>query len=235
MSATDRATTLITYTYDLANRLSQVNDQLYSYDLNGNLLHDGVYTYTYDTADRAKASIGLQLVDGLSTIEYRYNGDGVRTAEIVDGLRADFVQDIAAPLPQVLTARQGGSTAHYLRGLGLIGEQGSGNDWRYYLPDALGSIRQLTDPAGQVALSQQYDPFGSLRSSQGESRSAYGPPRNYGFAGEEQDPLNGQLFLRARTYQPSSGRFLQADPLLGSPTQPRSQHRYAYAFNNPVN
>ncbi|MCP4422038.1 MAG: hypothetical protein GY805_35945, partial [Chloroflexi bacterium] len=41
--------------------------------------------------------------------------------------------------------------------------------------------------------------------------------------------------LRARTYNPSNGRFLQQDSVLGSPNQPRTLHRYAYSFNNPVN
>ncbi len=94
MCVTDRAITIITDIYATADRLSGVNEQPYSYDNSGNLLSDGVYTYTYDTANRL-----TQMADGLSTIEYRYNGDGVRVAEIVDGLRTDFGQDIAALAP----------------------------------------------------------------------------------------------------------------------------------------
>jgi RHS repeat-associated protein len=137
-----------------------------------------------------------------------------------------------------------------LHGLSLLAEQqGSGPAaWSYYLPDALGSVRQVADPTGQVTLAQAYDPFGNL-----VYQSTHLPisPR-YGFAGEEQDPLTGQVFLRARSYAPSTGRFLQADPLPGLPGQPgglalpalvaqaqvsrvEGLHRYAYAFNNPVN
>ena len=72
-----------------------------------------------------------EITAGTLTTEYEYNGDGTRIAQIADGLRTDYVQDIAAPLPQVLTARQGGSVTKYpstlplvvrtgLRGLGLI-------------------------------------------------------------------------------------------------------------------
>ncbi|MCP4362682.1 MAG: PKD domain-containing protein, partial [Chloroflexi bacterium] len=93
-----------TYTYDAANRLSQVNDQLYSYDNNGNLLNDGRFTYSYDSANRLS-----QLDDGVSTLDYLYNGDGVRVATIKDGLRTDFVQDVAGPLTQVLAAREAGT------------------------------------------------------------------------------------------------------------------------------
>jgi RHS repeat-associated protein len=191
------------------------------------LLDDGLFSYTYDTANRL-----TQVVSDTLTTEYIYNGDGVRIAQIQDGLRTDYVQDIAAILPQLLTARQGGTVSRYLRGLGLIGEQTGGSGpfaapaaWQYHLPDALGSVRQTSDPAGQVLLTRRYDPFGGLQNAIGIARSSYG------FAGEEQDPDTDQLFLRARTYNPATGRFLQPDSLIGQPGQPNTRHRYAYAFN----
>jgi RHS repeat-associated protein len=225
------------YSYDDANRLLQlhnlVDDELvhYSYDNNGNLLSDGDYTYNYDTANR------LTLVaDGISSVSYLYNGDGARVAQIEDGLRTDYVQDVALPLPQVLTARQGGTVSRYLRGLGLIGEQQGGTGpfaapavWQYHLPDALGSVRQVVDGQGQVALARHYDPFGGLLATGGNAIS------RYGFTGEEQDLQRGHVYLRARTYAPATGRFLQQDTVLGTAAQPRSLHRYAYAFNNPIN
>ncbi|MBE7471974.1 MAG: hypothetical protein HS114_22795 [Anaerolineales bacterium] len=174
-------------------------------------------------------------------------------AQIENGLRTDYMQDVAAALPQVLLAQQGGTVSKYpsislrtsLRGLGLIGEQngethstGSGQAgpnaapavWQYHLPDALGSVRQIADPTGQLLLTQRFDPFGGL-----VERSTLNVQTAYGFAGEEQDPESGQLFLRARTYNPATGRFLQSDPVMGSPADPRTLHHYAYAFNNPVN
>ena len=105
-------------------------------------------------------------MDGLASKAYEYNGDGVRVAQIEDGLRTDYVQDVAAPLPQVLTARQGGTVSTYLRGLGLIGEQRAGTGpmaepatWQYSLPDALGSVRQVMDGQGQLTVGRHYDPL----------------------------------------------------------------------------
>jgi RHS repeat-associated protein len=226
----------VAYSYDAANRLLQLHDLVgdeliqYSYDDNGNLLDDGSYGYSYDAANRL-----ILVDDGVSSASYFYNGDGARIAQIEDGLRTDYVQDVALPLPQVLTARQGGTVSQYLQGLSLIGEQRGGTGefaappaWQYHLPDALGSVRQVADAAGQVALARHYDPFGGLLASAGGATSAYG------FAGEEQDAQRGHLYLRARTYAPATGRFLQQDSYLGRPDQPRTLHRYAYAFNNPL-
>ena len=149
----------------------------------------------------------------------------------MDGLRTDTVQDVAGPLPQMLAATEGGTTTRYLHGLGLIGEQRGSEPtgWQYHLPDALGSVRQTSDAAGAVTLRRSYDPFGALSAVEGAGSTAYG------FAGEEQDATTGNVYLRARTYNPAVGRFLQQDSLLGMPFQPNSLHRYTYAFNNPVN
>lgn len=226
-----------TYTYNAANWLTEVRSQTsvssYQYDANGNLLSDGTYSYSYDSANRLTSLTSLA-----DTMNFVYNGEGVRVAQITNGQQTAYVQDVAVALPQVLIAQQGDTISKYLRGLGLIGEQRSQAGpnalpaaWQYHLPDALGSVRQITDPTGQLLLTQRFDPFGNLL-----QRSSVGGPRSvYGFAGEEQDSASGQLFLRARSYNPATGRFLQADPVMGSPADPRTLHHYSYSFNNPVN
>src|SRR5581483_10899415 len=49
-----------------------------------------------------------------------------------------------------------------------------------------------------------------------------------------QKAANGYIYLRARYYDPSIGRFLSKDPLPGAVWDPGSQNAYAYAGNNPV-
>jgi len=43
----------------------------------------------------------------------------------------------------------------------------------YFLGDALGSVRQLTDPVSEVTLTQSYAPYGETVSSTGNGTSAY--------------------------------------------------------------
>jgi RHS repeat-associated protein len=42
------------------------------------------------------------------------------------------------------------------------------------------------------------------------------------------------LYLRARWYDPRTGRFISADPFEGKQRDPRSLNRYAYAHSNPL-
>jgi RHS repeat-associated protein len=55
----------------------------------------------------------------------------------------------------------------------------------------------------------------------------------YKFTGEAVDPNTNLLFLRARYYDPSLGRFISRDKLPGSLELPRSRNAYQYSLSNP--
>ncbi|MGB3904693.1 MAG: RHS repeat-associated core domain-containing protein, partial [Anaerolineae bacterium] len=67
--------------------------------------------------------------------------------------------------------------------------------------DGLGSVRQLLDNTGQIAETYAYDPFGVPLSAD----TVYNPFR---FTGEVWDAEVDLLYLRARYYQPATGRFV---------------------------
>ncbi len=85
----------------------------------------------------------------------------------------------------------------------------------------------LTDAGAQVVQTYAADEYGLPTESQGSRRQ---PVQ---WAGEERDE-QGLVFLRARSYEPATGRFLQADPLRQSGPGITGWNRYAYATNNPV-
>ncbi|MDD5468876.1 MAG: hypothetical protein PHS96_13825, partial [Anaerolineales bacterium] len=143
----------ISYQYDGANRLTNVGGVAYTGDNNGNLPSDGVFTYAYDFASRLEAATSPS-----STISFAYDGLGNRYQSTVDGEVTTYTLDLAAALPQVLS--DGEST--YLYGLGRIAQE-TATHTEYFLPDALGSVRQLAGQDGGVDLNQSFDPFGNLR------------------------------------------------------------------------
>jgi RHS repeat-associated protein len=117
-------------------------------------------------------------------------------------------------------------TSSYLYGLGRICEEDTG--WVYYLTDALGSVRQLTDSNALIQMVQNYDPYGNVMSTMGEGES------NYGFTGEWTDGT-GLQHLRARYLDTGIGRFISRDTWPGDYNRPVSLNGWMYVEGNPVN
>ncbi len=80
-----------------------------------------------------------------------------------------------------------------------------------------------------VAATYEYDVFGEVSDSTGTLANFFD------FAGEQSDSSTGLQYLRARYYDTASGRFISQDPIVGIAGDPRSQNRYLYVLNNPVN
>jgi RHS repeat-associated protein len=95
---------------------------------------------------------------------------------------------------------------------------------RVPLSDALGSTVAVTDSNGNLSAWYAYEPFGrtTVNGSTGTDI--------YQFTGRDNDGT-GLYYLRSRYYDPSSGRFISADPIGfgGGPNV------YAYAEGDPIN
>ncbi len=168
------------------------------------------------------------MISGTTTVGFMYNGDGVRVSKTVNGVSTAYVQDLAAPLPVVLVETTGGQDTLYLYGLDLITQVRPDGSRRWYHTDALGSVRALTDDAGQPVATYDYDAFGTVRSQ----TDGLGNP--FTFAGEQVDREIELVYLRARYYDPAVGRFASRDPVPGTVHDPMSLEPYIYARCNPV-
>jgi len=215
------------YTYDSANRIIQMNGTPYEYDANGNLLSVGesVY-YEYDFEDRL-----ISFNDGTDIYKYSYDGDGNRLTQTVSGSVYDeqysYIYDINAGLPRLLVEKDSqGNTKNYLYAGDLYGRIGPAGRL-FYHADGLGSVSVVSGVYGEVLNRYTYDPFGNPLTV---NETVDNPFR---FTGEPYDP-SGLIFLRARHYDPSTGRFLTPDTLMGQLDDPLSQNLYLYCGNNPV-
>lgn len=143
-------------------------------------------------------------------------------------METNYINDVGLPLVQVLMEINEADEvqARYTYGNDLISmqnEQLSINNYYHY--DGLGSTRQLTNSTETVVASYTYDAFGNLIASSGSSDNTYG------FTGEQFDDSSGLLYLRARYYDASIGRFISRD-LIGIAG---GINLYAYVKNNPIN
>ena len=139
------------------------------------------------------------------------------------GVVTIYTLDLNTGLTQVLAD----GTHTYLYGYGRIA-QDDGADVVYFLPDALGSVRQLADDGGEVTLAQSFEPYGDLLTSAGTGTTSYG------FTGELFDGSTGLLYLRARLYSATQGRFTSKDTWPSEYERPLSLNRWAYVDGNPV-
>src|SRR5262249_49084832 len=113
----------------------------------------------------------------------------------------------------------------------LVPAPSAPSDWQTRLThlDGLGSLRRLTDTAGNITDSWSYTAFGELYGRTGTD------PIPYAFAGEPLDPNSGFQYHRARWMDSRVGRFVGLDPLDGRVADPSSFHRYLYVSASPTN
>jgi len=195
---------------------------------NGNPIGSGGDLFPNGPLDRLVSGDGGAVLLG-------YNGDGARVKKTVGGTTTLYLVDDRNPTgyAEVVEEHQsvnGGAatlTAVYTHGLDLIAQRRAGSV-RYFSYDGHGSTRLLTDASGAVTDTYLYDAYGTLLASTGST------PNNSLYCGEQFDPDLGMYSLRARYYQPQTGRFWTMDSWEGTQTDPLSLHKYLYAHNNPV-
>ncbi len=161
-------------------------------------------------------------VNGTTT--YSYNGIGDRLSQTVNGVPTNYILDLNTGLTQVLD----NGTNSYTYGQGRISQQ-SGNTVEYFLSDALGSVRQLTDSSTAITFAQNYDPYGVATQTSGTSQT------DYGFTGESYGDSTQLIYLRSRYYSPADGRFQSRDTWSGDYNRPLSLNKWMYTEGNPVN
>jgi RHS repeat-associated protein len=87
----------------------------------------------------------------------------------------------------------------------------------------------LTNSSATKTDGYTYDAFGAPTHSTGSSAQPFQ------FTGQQTDADSGLQYLRARYYDPGTGRFLGQDPLTGSMRNGQTQNPYPYVVNSPTN
>lgn len=95
----------------------------------------------------------------------------------------------------------------------------------YFHTDALGTPQAMTDAKGQVVWQARYLPFGKVQLQVAKITN------NLRFPGQYFDAENGLNYNLHRTYDPSVGRYIEADPMGWA----AGSNPYAYVGNNPLN
>ena len=213
-----------TFVYDQNNRLTSYNGQAVTYDMDGNMLsatlNGAQMSFVYDSANRLISAGGNT---------YTYNVEDVRVRNLCGESETTYAYNTNGRLSQLLVKTTDGVVTKYVYGLGLIGEETSGNFKTYHF-DYRGSTTAITDINGNVTDTFAYDTYGNLVSRTGTSVVIFLYNGRDGVVTDD----NGLIYMRARYYSPELRRFINADIIAGEISNAVTLNRYAYANGNPV-
>jgi RHS repeat-associated protein len=219
-----------TYTYNEADQLKEdPATTKYTYNEDGQRTETTPKTgpatkYTYDQASNL-ATVKRAHEGEVSEINdsYTYDGNNLRTSQTINGTKTNLTWDTAEP-PLPITLED--ETNNYIYGPeNLPIEQiSSGGTTLYLHHDQQGSTRLLTGSTGAKEGAYAYKPYGNTEEHTGTATTPLGYNAQY-TSGD-----TGLIYLRARTYDPTTAQFLTIDPALETTGEP-----YAYTKNNPLN
>jgi len=219
---------------DLENATSKdfnVETTAYTYDANGNQVtkttSEKTETNTYDGLNQL-----IGFTDGETTASYTYDVNGLRLSKTVDGVTTKHIWDGSQQIIADVVNGQYYEADCYLRGTNLVATysycNGAKTDYTYYTQNAHGDVVNLIDAEGAVVKSYTYDAFGVEKNIDNSDVNAFR------YCGEYFDVETGTIYLRARYYAPTIGRFISRDSYTGKIEAPLSLNLYTYCYNNPL-
>ncbi len=192
------------YTYDRMNRLA------------GAVYNGEWEKYTYDRAGNRLGGIR----SGAGVRKNRYDGESLRYETEENDKVTRFVFDRG----ELASEESGAGGIRYIHGDDrMLCSERENTGMGYHIRDEAGSTLFILDRERNIRKSYRYDAFGRVLEERGdiENRLTY--------TGQMYDGGTGQYYLRARFYNPVTGRFLQEDVYRGD-----GLNLYAYCANNPV-
>jgi RHS repeat-associated protein len=235
------STTRQTLTYDAANQLSELSESIlgpppvisisFLYDGCGNRLREltvfdqAVSTYTWDGENRmVKAALSTGVVD-----TFTFNADGQRVGRTDSTGSVNYIWDGQNVLIET-NASNAIQAVHTLepRSYGNQVSQFRSGVASYYHYDLQGSTLHLTNAAGTLTNTYVYDAWGNPLTSSG---TTFNPYQYIGRKGYIYDSDLDNFQVRARSYDPFTGRWFSRDPIgfAGG-----DANLYRYVGNSPV-
>jgi RHS repeat-associated protein len=212
---------VINYSYDAASQLLQTGNSSYAYDGNGATTTKGASSFAYDKFGRLN-----RITPGTgSATSFNYNAFGQLDNVIKSTGTCSILYDGYNRLLDL--DGSGKTTAVYMGLLGAFWKEKGANSVFYHF-DGQGNVLALSNASGELLNTYAYEAFGKDLNLSSDAQNSL---RFGGGLGLFTDDASGLVYMRARFYDPSIGRFLSVDPLALS----LGTGLYAYAGNNPVN
>lgn len=231
--------------------------ETHTYDEDGNLLTDGLYTYEWDAENRLTAmqTNATQIWSGTNRRRYKHYYDYLNRR-----VRSDTLASVGSSWFQIRYSTfyyEGWNmirekiydadlgTTYYRTlawGLDIVGSLSSSGgvqgliamrdsyEAKTYLPgyDANGNVAVMLDAAdGSIEAAYEYSPFGEYLRKEGD----YADENPIRFSTKYTDDATNLVYYGRRYYDPKDGRFVGRDPI----EERGGLNLYAFVANNTVN
>jgi RHS repeat-associated protein len=239
------------------------SQKVVTYDQTGNILtKTDAGTYTYNSA-KVNALASVTFIRGaistdLQTLSYNSQNKAVEISEDVNSYNIVYGADgeriksqlynnsvlsktkYYAPGYEKITTTGGTVENHYISspyGLeAIIVKTGASETMYLAETDHLGSLIGLKNTAGVYVERYSYDPWGRRRNPSDWSFDNVPAPTitDRGFTGHEHLDMFRLINMNGRLYDPVTGRFLNADPVIDNTSGAQGLNSYTYCLNNPL-
>lgn len=224
----DDGTTTVNYSISSnSNNLTAIGGSPIGRDAAGNRVSDmaGVRTFAYSDSGR------LERVDMASVTmgSYVYNGHGQRTKKDTGTDEIVYLYDLDGSLLAEYTSAGVHIRDYVWMDSAPVAQIEAGEVFRYLHYDHLGTPRLATDDSQIVIWRWDSDAFGSIAANDDPDGDSTVTTVNLRFPGQYFDFESGLHYNYHRTYDPSTGRYLESDPIGLS----GGLNTYGYAYQNP--
>ncbi len=216
----------VAYTYDNTwkDLLTGYGEQTITYDAQGNPTSYLGHTLTWEKGRQLKS------FDGNS---YTYNANGIRTSKTVDGIKHTYTLDGT----KILRETWGSNTL-----IPLYDNEDSvcgiiyNNNPYYFIKNLQGDVIAIVDKDATTVAKYSYDAWGVCSIIQDISGCNISNINPYRYRGYYYDAEIQMYYLQSRYYDPSVGRFVNADDLvMGCLSDGKVSHNvFSYCKNDPI-
>ena len=213
---------IVSYAYgdaDWKDKLTRYNGVDIAYDAIGNPIQDGVWTYTWENGRQLR-----RMACDATIAEFVYNADGLRVQKTVNGVATNYTLHGK----NIVHMTKGNAELHFWYDAQNRPAIVEFNGTKYgYLYNLQGDVIGLIDSANTEVVRYTYDAWGKPLSVTGSLANTIGYYNPFRYRGYVYDVETGLYYLRSRYYNPSWGRFVNADILI-------TGNLFYYCKNAPI-
>ncbi len=206
------------FTYDAIGNVTKIEDSRYLYATN----------FEWDGRNLARKS------GYMYAVFFKYNDQGVRVDNKKSGIGA-YQYTYVVDGYNVLVETRGADTIYYTYNAdGTLLSMNYQNQEYFYITNLQGDIIELVDINGNVIAKYRYDALGNIV-YQYDNGSNIDDINPYRYRSYRYDANLGWYYLQSRYYNPTTGRFINADNISYLDSDAVTGFNlYTYAGNNPV-